>query len=74
MTPNLWYNDFSQNPKRKDKEMTDHFKRTLRGDFWYRDPDLYGVGHPEQRNAFRKKQRRRVRRVLKQELKKELGY
>lgn len=36
------------------------------------DPDMYDIGHTKQRNAYRKKQNRRARRILKQELRKEL--
>lgn len=49
--------------------MVDIFKKTLQTDYWYGDPDLRGIGHTKQRKAFRDKQRRRVRRILKQELK-----
>ena len=36
------------------------------------DPDMYDIGHTKQRNAYRKKQNRRARRVLKQKRRKEL--
>jgi len=49
--------------------MADTFKQTRRHDFTTSDPDLLGLGHTKQRNAYRKKQNRRTRRVLKQELK-----
>jgi hypothetical protein len=52
--------------------MADTFKQTRRNDWHTSDPDLQGMGHTKQRNAYRRKQNRRTRRVLKQELKKEL--
>jgi len=52
--------------------MADAFKKARYQDWRTTDPDIYGVGHTEQRNAYRKKQNRRVRRVFKQNLKKEL--
>lgn len=54
--------------------MADTFKQTRRHDFATSDPDLQGMGHTKQRNAYRRKQNRRTRRVLKQELRRELGY
>lgn len=52
--------------------MSDTFKQTRRHDFATSDPDLQGMGHTKRRNAYRKKQNRRTRRVLKQELQREL--
>lgn len=52
--------------------MSDTFKQTRRNDWSVTDPDFRGLGHTKQRNAYRKKQNRRTRRVLKQELRKEL--
>lgn len=52
--------------------MSDTFKQTRRNDWNTSDPDLQGMGHTKQRNAYRRKQNRRTRRVLKQELQKEL--
>jgi hypothetical protein len=52
--------------------MADTFKTTRRNDWYSSDPDVRGIGHVERRNAYRKKQNRRTRRVLKQELQKEL--
>lgn len=52
--------------------MSDTFKQTRRNDWRTSDPDLQGMGHTKQRNAYRRKQNRRTRRVLKQELQKEL--
>lgn len=52
--------------------MSDVFKQTRRHDFATSDPDLQGMGHTKQRNAYRKKQNRRTRRALKQKLQKEL--
>jgi hypothetical protein len=52
--------------------MSDTFKQTRRHDFATSDPDVCGLGHTKQRNAYRKKQNRRTRRVLKQELRNEL--
>ena len=52
--------------------MADTFKQTRRHDFTTSDPDMCGLGHTKQRNACRKKQNRRTRRILKQELQKEL--
>jgi len=49
--------------------MADTFKQTRRHDFATSDPDLLGLGHTKLRNAYRKKQNRRTRRVLRQELK-----
>ena len=54
--------------------MADTFKQTRRHDFATSDPDVQGMGHTKQRNAYRRKQNRRARRVLKQELRRELGY
>ncbi len=55
--------------------MSDTFKQTRRHDWFTSDPDMCaGVGHTEQRNAYRRKQNRRTRRVLKQELRRELGF
>lgn len=52
--------------------MSDTFKQTRRHDFATSDPDLQGMGHTKRRNQYRKQQNRRVRRVLKQALSKEL--
>ena len=52
--------------------MADTFKQTRRNDWRTSDPDVHGLGHTKQRNAYRKKQNRRTRRVLKQELQKGL--
>lgn len=52
--------------------MADTFKNTRRHDWFTSDPDVQGMGHTKQRNAYRKKQNRRARRVLKQNLYKEL--
>ena len=52
--------------------MSDTFKQTRRHDWHTSDPDLQGMGHTKQRNAYRRKQNRRSRRVLKQELQREL--
>lgn len=54
--------------------MNDVFKKTARQDWLMNDPDLCGIGHPKQRNAYRKKNRKRARRVLKQTLRKELDF
>lgn len=48
--------------------MADTFKQTRRHDWNTSDPDVQGMGHTKQRNAYRRKQNRRTRRVLKQEL------
>lgn len=48
--------------------MVDTFKQTRRHDWMTNDPDLQGMGHTKQRNAYRKQQNRRTRRALKQEL------
>lgn len=52
--------------------MSDTFKQTRIHDFDAQELDVRGIGHTKQRNAYRKKQNRRTRRVLKQELRKEL--
>ncbi len=52
--------------------MADTFKQTRRHDWHTSDPDVHGLGHTKQRNAYRKKQNRCTRRGLKQELKREL--
>lgn len=52
--------------------MSDTFKQVRCNDWFVTDPDFHGLGHTKQRNAYRKKQNRRTRRVLKQELRKEL--
>ncbi len=54
--------------------MSDTFKQTRRHDYFTSDPDICGMGHTKQRNAYRAKQNRRARRVLKQNLRRELGY
>ena len=53
--------------------MSDTFKQTRRHDYNVGDPDVHGLGHTKQRNAYRKKQNRRTRRALKQGLQKELS-
>ena len=52
--------------------MVDKMKRECLSQWDYRDYDVCGIGHPKRRNEYRKQQKRRARRVLKQELKKEL--
>ena len=52
--------------------MADTFKTTRRNDWSVTDPDFRGLSNTKQRNTYRKKQNRRTRRVLKQELQKEL--
>ena len=52
--------------------MADTFKQTRIHDFDAQEPDVRGIGHTKQRTTYRKKQNRRTRRVLKQELRKEL--
>lgn len=52
--------------------MSDKFKQTRRHDWFSDNSDARGIGHTEQRNAYRKKERRRARRVLKQDFRKEL--
>lgn len=54
--------------------MADMFKQTRRHDYATSDPDAQGMGHTKQRNAYRKKQNRRTRRVLKQDLRKGLDF
>lgn len=54
--------------------MADTFKQIRRHDYFSSDPDMSGVGHTKQRNAYRAKQNRRARRVLKQNLRRELDY
>lgn len=53
-------------------DMADTFKTTRRNDWDSSYPDVLGIGHVKRRNAYRKKQNRRTRRVLKQEFQKEL--
>lgn len=48
--------------------MSDTFKQVRRNDWSVTDPDFRGLGNTKQRNVYRKKQNRRTRRVLKQEL------
>jgi hypothetical protein len=48
--------------------MSDMFKQTRRHDWDVNNPDIFGVGHTKVQNAYRRKQNRRTRRVLKQEL------
>ena len=50
------------------------FKKAMRHDWNCNNVDTYGIGHTKQRNKYRKQQKRRARRVLKQDLKKELNY
>ena len=57
----------------KETQMADNFKKTSRTDWLMDDPDLWGVGHPKQRNAYRKKNRRRTRAILKRNLRNELA-
>lgn len=52
--------------------MTDTFKRTREHDWRIYNPDVRGIGHTKRRNAYRKIQNRRARRVLKQNLRNEL--
>jgi len=54
--------------------MRDVFKQAIRHEWYTDDPDLRGIGHTTQRNKYLKKQKRRARRVLKQNLKKELEF
>ena len=54
--------------------MSDTFKQVRRNDWSVTDPDFRGLGHTKQRNAYRAKQNRRARRVLKQNLRRELDY
>lgn len=54
--------------------MTDNFKRTRIHDFAVADEDLRGIGHTKRARAEHKKQNRRTRRALKQELRKEWAY
>lgn len=53
--------------------MADNFKKTSRTDWLMDDPDMCGIGHPKQRNAYRKKNRRRTRAILKRNLRSELA-
>ncbi len=53
--------------------MSDSFKKTSRTDWLMNDPDMCGIGHPKQRNAYRKKNRRRTRAILKRNLREELA-
>lgn len=53
--------------------MADTFKQTRRHDWDVNDPDIFGIGHTKVQNAYRRKQNRRTRRALKQELRRELG-
>ena len=50
------------------------FKKAMRHDWNCNNVDVYGIGHTKQRNKYRKQQKRRARRVLKQTLRKELNY
>ena len=50
------------------------FKKVMRHDWNCNNVDTYDIGHTEQRNKYRKQQKRRARRVLKQNLRKELDF
>ena len=54
--------------------MRDAFKHTINHDWYSNDVDMLGIGHTKQRNKYRKQQKRRARRILKQNLQKELNY
>lgn len=57
--------------------MKDYMKRhtLMQDNGWtgpWRDIDIYGIGHSKLRNAEKKKQKRRARRSMKQELCKDI--
>lgn len=61
-------------PTRKDLIMRDVFKHTIHHDWYSSDLDMPAIGHTKQRNKYRKQQKRRARRVLKQNLRRELDF
>ena len=54
--------------------MRDSFKHTRAHDWNTEEVDVRSIGHTERRNAYRKKSNRRARRVLKQQLHRELDF
>lgn len=54
--------------------MTDKFRHAREHDWYLYTAKALGTGHGERGARHRKEQNRRARRVLKQELRRELGY